>query len=540
MPETLTKPYLKHVALVEPQSNIYPGFQGIVTLAPLGLEFIAGGICPLDPNKPQLVESVTIYDDRVVPGEWVKGMKRTPPDMVGIKLNYTADVTRVHQLARDIKKVVGRDVPILVGGHHASLRPADVFIKEIDAVVIGQGENIMKRAVQEWGEKHSFEGLEDVWYQGKDGQFHPNLVRRKRGRVFETDSCLMNERPIPRRDLVEKYRNGYYFLYYPRVASIETTRGCVANCGFCSVWRFHQGNFLVQSAERTVEEIASLAANGTKYITVIDDLAFHPLPRINPKTGIKELYNPGRDIAEELKRDGLSGKVRFWGQIRADDVYPKDPELRPWAEETFAMLAEAGFDMALVGVESLVNDEDLKAENKGTDLETNTNAIKILKKLGIRVWAAQIVFPEWDIRDYDRVIEANRALQIEAPQFTNLTPLPGSVDYERKLRSGEITAFHPNRYNFFDWVEKTKLAEEVTHEQNARLNRETGGGTTLIKRAVQDLREGRTTKHCIRTFGENITVMQDPKAHLERIIPVDPTEEAMWKKRITTHCQSTM
>lgn len=540
MPETLTKPYLKHVAFVEPQSNVYPGFQGIVRTEPLGLEYIAGAICPLDPDKPRLAESVTIYDDRVLPGEWLEGMRQNPPDMVGIRLSYTADVTRVHQLARAIKKEVGPDIPILVGGHHASLRPADMFIKEIAAVAIGQGEEIMKKAVQEWGEKHSLEGLEGVWYQGKDGEFHPNLIRRKGGRVFESDSCLMNERPLPRRDLVEKYRNGYYFLYYPEVASMETTRGCVANCGFCSVWRFHEGNFLVQSAERTVEEIASLAANGTKYITNIDDLAFHPLPRINPKTGIKELYNPGRDIAEGLKRRGLSGKVRFWGQIRADDVYPKDPELRPWAEETFAMLAEAGFDMALVGVESLVNDEDLKAENKGTDLETNNNAIKILKKLGIRVWAAQIIRPEWDIEDYDRVIEANRALEIEAPQFTNLTPLPGSVDYGRKLRSGKIKAFHPSRYNFFDWVEETRLPEGVTHEQNARLNRETGGGTTLIRRAVQDLREGRTTNYWIRTFGGNFAVMQDPKAHLERIIPVDPAEEEMWKDRITNSRHSTM
>ena len=159
MPETLTKPYLKNVALIEPQNGIYTGFQGLVRTEPLGLEYIAGAICSLDTNQPRVVEEVTIFDDRLAPGEWREKMRQNPPDMIGIRLSYTADVPIVHKLVRDIREEVGSDIPVVIGGHHISLRPSDAFIDGVNAVVIGPGEVPMRDLVKAWAKDHSFESV---------------------------------------------------------------------------------------------------------------------------------------------------------------------------------------------------------------------------------------------------------------------------------------------------------------------------------------------------------------------------------------------
>ncbi|HLY63966.1 MAG TPA: cobalamin B12-binding domain-containing protein, partial [Chloroflexota bacterium] len=135
---------LDNVLLIVPQNGYYTGFQGLVQTEPLGIEYVAGAVS-------ELAKDVRIHDDRIRPGGWKDKVRQHPPDMVGIGCQYTADVPVVKQLAREVREMVGPDVPIVIGGHHIGLRPADVFMPEVAAVVRGPGEEPFREIVKAWG-----------------------------------------------------------------------------------------------------------------------------------------------------------------------------------------------------------------------------------------------------------------------------------------------------------------------------------------------------------------------------------------------------
>lgn len=505
--ELSIKTSLNRVLLIQPENGYYTGFQGLVKTEPLGLEFVAGAITPL-------VKDIEIHDDRVKPGGWKEKMLKNPPDMIGVSCNYTADVPAATNLIKQIRHEVGKEIPIVVGGHHISLRPQDMFIPEVDAVVVGPGEKPFQNVVKAWGEKHSLDTVPNIWYRNKDGEFVSNVPLQKISPKFLYSAPEMNERPEPRRDLVTEFRDGYYFLYYPEPYSVETARGCRMRCTFCSVWNFHGGEYNVESSSRTVREIAGLGPQA-KYINFVDDLAFSDIKAAD-------------ETAKELLRLGL--KKRFWAQIRADNVWPKDPSKRLENQKVFERLAQAGLDMTLIGLESF-DPQELKRVNKGSTVEQNIQAVKFLRSIGVKIWAAQIVFPNWTIEDFHKAIDINQKLGIECPQFTILTPLPGTPDYDNAMKNGQLTTKDPGKFDFFHWVVPTKLPPEEIYRQISRMYREVGPfavrpdgrpkSITEAKRQIvsirEDIKEGRTTPEAVRAFTTRFKTLQDGDQHIAHL-----------------------
>jgi len=496
---------LDNVLLIVPQNGYYTGFQGLVQTEPLGIEYVAGA-------ASDLAKNVQIHDDRIRPGGWRDKVRHNPPDLVGIGCQYTADVPVVKKLAQEVRELVGPDVPIIVGGHHIGLRPADAFTAEISAIVRGPGEQPFRELVKAWGSKRSFEDVREIWYRDAGGEYVANMDPIKIRPHFKYNSPIMDERPQPRRDLVEEFRDDYFFLFYPKVYSVETARGCRYRCSFCSVWNHHQGEYLVESPNRTVAEIASLPSG---YINFVDDLAFSDI-------------DGAGELADELLR--LKINKRYWAQIRADNVWPKSVEKRKKHQAVFEKLAEAGLDMVLMGLESF-DPAELKRVNKGSTVEQNVRAIEFLRSIGVKIWGAQIVFPEWDVADFDKTIEINRKLGIEVPQYTILTPLPGTPDYERALRDGTLLTLEPGMYDFFHSVFKTKLPLARFYTEIARLYKETGtwavnadgavANQELASRAARgifrDIKEGRTVPTAVRAFKERFEVLRNEQVHLSRL-----------------------
>src|SRR5574337_26254 len=127
------------------------------------MEYVAGAIT-------DQFKDIKLHDDRIRPGGWRDKATNNPPDLVGIGCQYTADVPVVKRLAREVRELVGPDVPIIVGGHHIGLRPSDVFGPEVTAIVRGPGEIPFQNIVRAWGTKRSLENVRDVWYRDTEGQ----------------------------------------------------------------------------------------------------------------------------------------------------------------------------------------------------------------------------------------------------------------------------------------------------------------------------------------------------------------------------------
>ncbi|MDE3077309.1 MAG: radical SAM protein, partial [Chloroflexota bacterium] len=217
-------------------------------------------------------------------------------------------------------------------------------------------------------------------------------------------------------------------------------------------------------------------------------------------------------------------------QIRADNVWPKDPIKRRKHQAVFEKLAQAGLDMVLVGLESF-DPKELKRVNKGSSVEQNVRGIEFLRSIGIKIWGAQIVFPDWGVEDFDKTIEVNRQLGIEVPQFTILTPLPGTPDYQRALEEGTLLTTEPGMFDFFHSVFKTKLPLPEFYTQISRLYKETGTwavnadgsvaheelASKAARSIFRDIKEGRTIPTAVRAFKERFEVLRNEQLHLSRL-----------------------
>ncbi len=462
------------ILLIEPPNNLTVGFNATVVVEPLGLEYLAGAV--------REMAEVRIFDMRVDPAPLNEVMEAYQPGLVGIKEGYTVDVGAVRDVARQVK-AVAPDVPVVVGGHHVTLEPTDAFEVNVDAIVVGDGETPFRELVRRLQRDGRLDCTANVIFQNGDGDFDDsNVIFVKKSALKEFDSSLMNQRPVPARHLVDQYRHSYYFLYHENPYSIETARGCIYRCNFCSVHEFHRGQFRVQSNDKTLDELARLPKNS--WVNVVDDLAIQELP-----ASVKLLYPAGFDPMAELADQVAEMNLghRYWMQVRADNVVRNPEKFEKWVR--------AGLDTVLIGLESFDQD-DLDSVSKGTKLADNERAIEILHALGVRIWGGVIIFQHWSERNFGNLKEKVLEHDIEFPQFTIMTPLPGTGQW--KEAQDRLITKDPRFFDFCHSVLPTRLNPSAFYEQYASVWRTVGAGG--LDRAKRMLIEVSATRDSVMRF----------------------------------------
>lgn len=141
------------------------------------------------------------------------------PDVVGVTTN-TMYMKYTREVLKEVKKI--RPVPVLLGGHHASIKPEEgIKIDECDAVFIGDGELPLPRYLDILEKGGSFQGLDGVWVK-ENGR----VTKNSRGCFYED----LNSLPPPDWDLWED--RDKYFYYIGMIYAIGS-RGCPYRCTFC-------------------------------------------------------------------------------------------------------------------------------------------------------------------------------------------------------------------------------------------------------------------------------------------------------------------
>jgi radical SAM superfamily enzyme YgiQ (UPF0313 family) len=171
--------------------------------------------------------------------------------------------------------------------------------------------------------------------------------------------------------------------------------------------------------------------------------------------------------------------------------------------EVFERLAEAGLDMVLMGLES-VDQEMLKRIRKGNKIDNNIKAIEILHSLKVKIWGAFIVDPAWDETQFKQLADFVNAYNIECPQFTILTPLPGTVLYEEV--KDQLITHDPSYFDFLHTVLPTKLPLDQFYQQIAKLYHETGMKLGSLREL---LRSGEVTMDQLRDFLKRFASLTD-------------------------------
>jgi len=232
---------------------------------------------------------------------------------------------------------------------------------------------------------------------------------------------------------------------------VETSRGCPFDCNFCSVWVFYKRRAGRRSPAAIVHELEGLEGDPVFFT---DDIAF-----LN--------HDAYQELGERIRASGI--RKEYACETRSDLVVKY--------HDLFARWREVGLNALFLGVEK-IDDLGLASIRKRTKGGSNTNleAIRILRDVGIRPYTTFIVDPAWGEDDFDRLEEFLEAMSLPAASFAILTPLPGTELYTQ--RRHELTSHDYGYYDLFHPVLPTRLPLERFYERFA----------LLYDHAVRDLR----------------------------------------------------
>lgn len=446
------------ILLVHPkQSELMVGYTTLVQPEPLALESIAAGV--LDQHD------VLLIDKRVDPIPLEQVFADFRPDLV-CTTGYTTDVPNMMRICM-AAKAWDPKVTTVVGGYHASLVPQDFDLPTVDFIVDGEGEITFKELVECLEAKDDpAKVLGILLRQGGE-----QVATAHRPPVKNLDLL-----PDPARHLVDHYRKHYHFHFWDNVYVMETGRGCPFRCNFCSVWVFHEGRYRVHRPERVVDELERME---TDTVCFVDDI-------------FMETPSYAERIADLLKARGI--KKRYWSQLRSDNIVKRPDLIKKWAD--------VGMHACLVGFEKF-RQAELDNVEKWNTVANNEKAMDVLHDYNIDMWGSFIVDPQYDDDDFEELIRYVKSKRIAFPNFTILTPLPGTGLFKEKM--DEIVHFNPEMFDFLHTVLPTKLPIERFYYNMARLYRETQMGFGELRRRLRDGRIPHSSLERVRGLLKSVT-----------------------------------
>jgi len=216
------------------------------------------------------------------------------------------------------------------------------------------------------------------------------------------------------------------------MAAIQASRGCPMGCEFCSVTSNPEGCvFRTRSIDLVVEEIKKIK-NKTLYF-------YDPSLTVNTDF-TKKLF-------KEIK--GLNKKFVCFGNA---NILAKDDEL-------LGLAKDAGCQNWYVGFESVSQKTIDYLGKKSNKVQEYNKLIEKIHNHGMSVTGSFIFGFDTDTKNvFNDTIEAVYDLAIDVPEFTILTPYPGTPLFKRLDEEGRILTK--------DWTKYTETGNVVFQPKN--------------------------------------------------------------------------
>jgi radical SAM superfamily enzyme YgiQ (UPF0313 family) len=413
-------------------------------------------IAVLSAITPSWVEK-SFYDDRLEPIPYDE-----PADLIAITIEtYTA--ARAYQIAAKFRE---KGIAVVMGGFHATL-DTDEVMQHADAVVVGEAELTWPELLNDF----------------KSGQMK---------RIYRNEKFPEIGGIIPDRSLFKG--KGYM-----KLGLVETSRGCLYNCEFCSIYGFFNKSY----RNRPVEDIvADIRQSGQKFFFFVDDNVAIDRQRT-------------LDLCRALK----PLKINWFGQVSIH--ISKDAEL-------LKSFRESGCIGVLIGFESF-NEDNLKKMGKNINLQYSDykQVIKRLRSNGLIVYATFIFgYPTDTEKDFERVLRFAVENKLYMNAFNHLVPYPGTPLYTRLKSEGKL--IHEQwwlyeNYKFGDVVfHPGSLGAEELANLCYRYRKKFFTWPSILFRAMDFKANCGTPKQALVYFLSNISAWKD--VDFRQGLPVGKTE----------------
>jgi len=373
----------------------------------------------------------TGWDIRII-DETIESLNFEDADLVGIT-SMTPTAPRAYAISEEYRR---RGIKTVIGGIHASFLPEEA-IQYTDSVVIGEAESVWQDLI------HDFERKElKRFYRGEHTPLE-NLVR-------------------PRRDLLSN-------KYALKLGSVETARGCPMDCEFCSVTAFNGRMYRARPVEEVLDE---LETTDKKNIFFSDNT-------------ILGYGKKAEERAIRLFRGMIDRGLnkRWYSQVGIDIM--DNPDLLKWAKKS-------GCSGLAIGFES-ISEDALQAMHKVRNLklgvEKYEEGIKRVHDHGIPIAGAFVLGSDGDTKEvFQRTTEFVLDANVDASQFTIITPLPGTRLYSSLQQEGRLLyTNYPHDWTHYDFTEVVFKPKHMTPDELmegvTQMYRDTSSRARSLKRA---------------------------------------------------------
>ena len=346
--------------------------------------------------------------------------------IVGISCLFSSQAECAFKLAAAIKQAMP-DVPIVLGGIHASTMYAQIMMSQptIDFIIRGEGDYAFYEFVETYGENNAHLKIPGIAYRN-GSEIKTNPLSQPIGNL--------DALPFPTWHLLDMEK--YFEIGMPhnpfvksgRVGCIMTSRGCPQRCYFCSSSTFFGHQFRPMSSARVIAMVDYLVKRfSIRELQIEDDTFTLDFKRVI-------------EICNGIKRHKL--RVTLPNSIRADVPMNHDKRYR-----MFVAMKTAGCEQLGISVEHGDQDFLNNVIGKRLNLKEAVATCELAHRAGLLVHANFMMgFPFETSENRARTAEFARRLDADSFSISLATPLPGTAMWDVAQHNGLfMDTFNVNR-----------------------------------------------------------------------------------------------
>ncbi|MBL7148209.1 MAG: cobalamin-dependent protein [Nanoarchaeota archaeon] len=362
---------------------------------PLGLMYLAGYLRKYNSHQIKILDCQL---EQLNYKQLKQKLIQENPDVVGITtMTFTLiDVIKTAQLIKQIN----HKIKVVLGGPHVNIYPQETMnIKEIDFLVLGEGEESFKKLLDNINQTKKLHQIKGIVFKDKD-----KIINTGNQKLVENLDLI----PFPARDLLPYQKYFSVISSKKPITTMFTSRGCPFKCLFCD--RPHLGKlFRARSAKNVVDEMEECQKLGIKEIFIYDDTFTVNRQRV-------------LDICSEIKKRNLT--ISWDVRTRVDTV----------DQEIIKVMKDANCQRIHFGVEAGTQ-KILDVLRKGINLKQIEKAFKITKKNNIQtVGYFMIGSPNETKKDILETIKLAKKLNPDFVHISITTPFPATDLYYLGLK----------------------------------------------------------------------------------------------------------
>jgi len=363
---------------------------------PLGLAYIAAYLRENGYSDIEFLDYSVLGEEKLI--ERVKAAKA---DLAGI-----GAMSNTFVFAQKIAEVAKNtlDVPVILGGAHATIMPEQVLSdKNIDVAVIGEGELTILELVRAFEADKPLDGIKGIWFKSAE------RPKRNEPRPYIENLDIL---PFPARDLIDMEHYIWQPEEFPMIVpqtGLMAIRGCPFQCTYC---------------QPTAKQMFGLKARARSPKNVVDEMEY-----LIDKYKLKAIRVGGDTLTADRKwLFGLCNEIK---ERKIDIPWGAATRVNLVDDEVLKAMKESGCYSIWFGVESGSPRILKEIMNKGITREQTINAFALCRKHSI-IAGANIMFgsPTETKEDAELTLDLIRKIEPDCVASYITNPLPGTFLYD--------------------------------------------------------------------------------------------------------------